>query len=57
VVLRQGELFRWARCKKPLPLLRMWQLGMPLPEEHLHILEPALYWEDFKVRAQPRGGG
>ncbi|EIE23592.1 hypothetical protein COCSUDRAFT_66002 [Coccomyxa subellipsoidea C-169] len=43
-----GEVFRWARCRRILTQAHMRRVGMPLPEAHLDILEPALAWEDLQ---------
>jgi hypothetical protein len=45
----QGEVFRWARCRQVLPQERLRKIGLPLPDSHLHVLEPALAWEDLQV--------
>eukprot|EP00262_Sarcandra_glabra_P011518 TRINITY_DN2780_c0_g1_i1.p1 TRINITY_DN2780_c0_g1~~TRINITY_DN2780_c0_g1_i1.p1 ORF type:complete len:817 (+),score=173.64 TRINITY_DN2780_c0_g1_i1:177-2627(+) len=42
------DLFRWSRCKKPLPQKVMLSIGIPLPVEHLEVLEENLDWEDVQ---------
>ncbi|GMP26755.1 hypothetical protein CsSME_00003062 [Camellia sinensis var. sinensis] len=42
------DVFRWSRCKKPLPQKVMRSIGIPLPLEHLEVLEENLDWEDIK---------
>lgn len=31
------NVFRWSRCKKPLPQKLMLSIGIPLPLEHLEV--------------------
>ncbi|PIA40938.1 hypothetical protein AQUCO_02300010v1 [Aquilegia coerulea] len=40
--------FRWSLCKKPLPQKIMRSIGIPLPLEHIEILEENLDWEDVQ---------
>ncbi|RDX93840.1 hypothetical protein CR513_23845, partial [Mucuna pruriens] len=40
------DVFRWSRCKKPLPQRVMRSIGIPLPLEHVEVLEENLEWED-----------
>ncbi|KAL1294521.1 hypothetical protein AAHE18_19G147100 [Arachis hypogaea] len=42
------EAFRWSRCKKPLPQKVMRTIGIPLPPEHVEVLEDNLDWEDVQ---------
>ncbi|KAL7231102.1 hypothetical protein ACSBR2_009383 [Camellia fascicularis] len=42
------DVFRWSRCKKPLPQKVMRSTGIPLPLEHLEVLEENLDWEGIK---------
>lgn len=42
------DMFRWSRCKKPLPQKFMRSIGIPLPVEHLEVLEENLDWEDVQ---------
>lgn len=42
------DTYRWARCKKPLPLASMRQLGIPLPKEHVEEVKAGLKWDDIK---------
>lgn len=35
------DVFRWSRCKKPLPQKVMRSIGIPLPSEHVEVLSPA----------------
>ena len=53
-LLPQKQVYRWARCRRPLPQAQMWAAGMPLPEGHLEVLEASLAWEDLQVRARDR---
>ncbi|XAR73127.1 hypothetical protein NMG60_11006982 [Bertholletia excelsa] len=42
------DVFRWSHCKMPLPQKVMRSIGIPLPMEHLEVLEENLDWEDIK---------
>ncbi|KAG5152250.1 hypothetical protein AAZX31_10G165900 [Glycine max] len=42
------DAFRWSRCKKPLPQKLMRTIGIPLPIEHIELLEENLDWEDVQ---------
>ncbi|KAK7314855.1 hypothetical protein VNO77_33383 [Canavalia gladiata] len=42
------DVFRWSRCKKPLPQKVMRSMGIPLPLEHVEVLEENLDWEDVQ---------
>ncbi|XP_042507442.1 titin homolog isoform X2 [Macadamia integrifolia] len=42
------DVFRWSRCKKPLPQKVMRSIGIPLSLEHLEVLEENLEWEDVQ---------
>ncbi|PWA47647.1 Histone deacetylation protein Rxt3 [Artemisia annua] len=42
------DVFRWSQCKKPLPQTLMLSIGIPLPPEHLEVLEENLDWEDIQ---------
>ncbi|KAL8260294.1 hypothetical protein R6Q59_028247 [Mikania micrantha] len=42
------DVFRWSLCKKPLPQTVMRSIGIPLPPEHLQVLEESLDWEDIQ---------
>ncbi|KGN62230.1 zinc finger CCCH domain-containing protein 13 [Cucumis sativus] len=42
------DVFRWSRCKKPLPQKVMRSIGIPLPSEHVEVLEDNLDWEDVQ---------
>ncbi|XP_010674314.2 uncharacterized protein LOC104890503 [Beta vulgaris subsp. vulgaris] len=42
------DMFRWSRCKKPLPQKFMRTIGIPLPVEHVEVLEENLDWEDVQ---------
>ncbi|XP_019452366.1 PREDICTED: uncharacterized protein LOC109354365 [Lupinus angustifolius] len=42
------DAFRWSRCKKPLPQKVMRTIGIPLPLEHVEVLEEHLDWEDVQ---------
>ena len=46
---QQGETYRWAICKEPLPLVEMRHVGVPLPAKHVEILHSSLAWEDLQV--------
>lgn len=37
------DVFRWSRCKKPLPQKVTRSLGIPLPLEHVEVLHIALF--------------
>ncbi|XP_074585703.1 uncharacterized protein LOC141841428 [Curcuma longa] len=42
------DVFKWSRCKTPLPEKLMRSAGIPLPGEHLEILYDSLDWEDIQ---------
>ncbi|GMH07663.1 hypothetical protein Nepgr_009503 [Nepenthes gracilis] len=42
------DVFRWSRCKKPLPQKVMLSLGIPLSVDHVEVLEENLDWEDVQ---------
>ncbi|KAG6604709.1 hypothetical protein SDJN03_02026, partial [Cucurbita argyrosperma subsp. sororia] len=42
------DVFRWSRCKMPLPQKVMRSIGIPLPSEHVEVLEDNLDWEDVQ---------
>lgn len=42
------DVFRWSRCKKPLPQKFMRSVGIPLPLEYVEVLEENLDWEDVQ---------
>ncbi|XP_068656418.1 uncharacterized protein [Aristolochia californica] len=42
------DVFRWSRCKRPLPQNIMKSIGIPLPLDHLEVLEDSLDWEDVQ---------
>ncbi|KAL2925917.1 hypothetical protein RDABS01_020080 [Bienertia sinuspersici] len=42
------DMFRWSKCKKPLPQKYMRSIGIPLPLEHVEVLEENLDWEDVQ---------
>uniref|UniRef100_A0A7N0RBB6 Uncharacterized protein n=1 Tax=Kalanchoe fedtschenkoi TaxID=63787 RepID=A0A7N0RBB6_KALFE len=42
------DAFRWSRCKKPLPQKLMRSIGIPLPSEHVEVIEDNLDWEDIQ---------
>ncbi|XP_010491481.1 PREDICTED: zinc finger CCCH domain-containing protein 13 [Camelina sativa] len=42
------DVFRWSRCKKPLPQKVMRSIGFPLPADHIEVLEENLDWEDVQ---------
>eukprot|EP00268_Persea_americana_P057888 TRINITY_DN6962_c0_g1_i3.p1 TRINITY_DN6962_c0_g1~~TRINITY_DN6962_c0_g1_i3.p1 ORF type:complete len:805 (+),score=176.33 TRINITY_DN6962_c0_g1_i3:148-2562(+) len=42
------DVFRWSRCKRPLPQKVMRSVGIPLPVEHLEVLEENIDWEDVQ---------
>ncbi|XP_028756479.1 uncharacterized protein LOC114715764 [Neltuma alba] len=42
------DIFRWSRCKKPLPQEMMLTLGIPLPLDYVEVLEENLEWEDVQ---------
>jgi hypothetical protein len=49
----QEDRYRWAKCKSPMSLVRLKKAGVPLPDQHLEVIEPSLVWEDFQVRPPP----
>ncbi|KAK8916521.1 hypothetical protein KSP39_PZI023275 [Platanthera zijinensis] len=42
------DVYRWSRCKKPIPQDVMHSTGIPLPIEHVEVLEENLDWEDVQ---------
>ncbi|XP_048233090.1 zinc finger CCCH domain-containing protein 13 isoform X1 [Ricinus communis] len=42
------DIFRWSRCKKPLPQKVMRSVGIPLSSEYVEVLEENLDWEDVQ---------
>lgn len=42
------DVFRWSRCKKPLPQKVMRSIGVPLPADHIEVVEDNLDWEDVQ---------
>ncbi|CAM8947151.1 unnamed protein product [Rhodiola kirilowii] len=42
------DTFRWSRCWRPLPQSLMLSVGIPLPSEHVEVIEDNLDWEDIK---------
>ncbi|KAK0604638.1 hypothetical protein LWI29_017705 [Acer saccharum] len=38
------DVFRWARCKKPLPQKVMRSIGIPLPLEHVEVLDFSIFY-------------
>lgn len=32
------DIFRWSRCKRPLPQKTMQSIGTPLPLEHVEVI-------------------
>lgn len=43
----QPEVYRFARCRKPLPISLMEAKGVPLPSEELEVLEANLRWDEI----------
>ncbi|GAQ81795.1 hypothetical protein KFL_000910150 [Klebsormidium nitens] len=43
-----GEKYRFARCKRALPLGVMRKKGIPLPAEELEVLEDGILWESIE---------
>ncbi|XP_022841572.1 uncharacterized protein LOC111365339 [Olea europaea var. sylvestris] len=41
------DVFRWSRCKRPLPQKFMLSIGIPLPLEHVEILEENIEWDEI----------
>ncbi|KAK2977701.1 hypothetical protein RJ640_026841 [Escallonia rubra] len=42
------DVFRWSRCKKPLPQKVMRSVGIPQSLEQLEVLEENLDWDDIQ---------
>ncbi|CAN4105546.1 unnamed protein product [Withania somnifera] len=42
------DMFRFSRCKKPLPQKLMQSVGIPLPLEHVEVLEENVEWENIQ---------
>ncbi|CAA0839288.1 Unknown protein [Striga hermonthica] len=41
------DVFRWSRCKRNLPQKSMQSIGIPLPLEHVEVVEDNLEWDDI----------
>ncbi|XP_042027413.1 U1 small nuclear ribonucleoprotein 70 kDa-like [Salvia splendens] len=41
------DIFRWSRCRRPLPQKSMQSIGIPLPIEHVEVLEDNLEWDEI----------
>ncbi|KAH6815378.1 zinc finger CCCH domain protein [Perilla frutescens var. frutescens] len=41
------DIFRWSHCKRPLPQKSMLGIGIPLPLEHVEVLEDNIEWDDM----------
>ncbi|KAL1536571.1 U1 small nuclear ribonucleoprotein 70 kDa [Salvia divinorum] len=41
------DIFRWSRCRRPLPHKSMQSIGIPLPLEHVEVLEDNLEWDEI----------
>ncbi|KAL0379313.1 UNVERIFIED_CONTAM: hypothetical protein Sradi_3236800 [Sesamum radiatum] len=41
------DTFRWSCCRRPLPQKIMQSIGIPLPLEHVEVLEDNLEWDDI----------
>lgn len=44
----QGNMYRFAKCKTVMTRPMLQQVGVPLAEEYVSVLEPALHWEEFQ---------
>lgn len=42
-------MYRFARCRKPLPITLMEAKGVPLPAEELEVLQANLRWDEIVV--------
>ncbi|XP_057787318.1 uncharacterized protein LOC131004636 [Salvia miltiorrhiza] len=42
-----ADIFRWSRCKRPLPQKSMQSIGIPLPLENVEVLEDNLEWDEI----------
>ncbi|KAM0877224.1 hypothetical protein ACQ4PT_035632 [Festuca glaucescens] len=42
------DVFRWSRCKKAMPEIAMRSIGIPLPAEHVEVLQDNLDWEEVQ---------
>mmetsp|Transcript_18237 Transcript_18237/g.58995 ORF Transcript_18237/g.58995 Transcript_18237/m.58995 type:complete len:415 (+) Transcript_18237:69-1313(+) len=43
----EEDVYRWARCIKPLTLSAMREQGVPLPPSHVEVLKTDILWEDL----------
>ncbi|KAL8031023.1 hypothetical protein ABFS82_13G000100 [Erythranthe guttata] len=41
------DIFRWSHCKRNTPQKIMQSIGIPLPLEHIEVLEDNLEWDDI----------
>jgi hypothetical protein len=44
------EVYKFTRCKVPLPIAVMEAKGVPLPDEDVELLEANLRWSEILVR-------
>lgn len=50
------DVFRWSRCKKPLPQKVMRSIGIPLPSEHLEVLHLTFFRHHCMLRTKMNVG-
>ncbi|XP_047973896.1 uncharacterized protein LOC125216268 isoform X2 [Salvia hispanica] len=41
------DVFRWSRVKRPLPQTSMQSIGIPLPLEHVEVMDDNIEWDDI----------
>ncbi|XP_051140373.1 uncharacterized protein LOC127257893 [Andrographis paniculata] len=41
------DIFRWSFCKRPIPQKSMLSIGIPLPLDHIEVVEDNLEWDDI----------
>jgi hypothetical protein len=50
LLLCPQEVYKFTRCKVPLPIAVMEAKGVPLPAEDVEVLEANLRWDEIWVR-------
>lgn len=51
------DVFRWSRCKKPLPQKVMRSIGIPLPPEHVEVLHLTCFFRHHRMFRTKTNGG
>lgn len=51
------EVYKFARCKRALPISVMEEKGVPLPDEEVEVIEKNLRWDEIVVSDCGTGQG